>query len=160
MDLCWQSDVSDFNMLSRFVIAFLPRNNHLSISWLQSLSTVILETKKIKSVTVSAISPLICHEVMGLDVMILFFWKLSFKKAFALSSFILIKRVFSSSSLSAIRVLSSAFLQLIFLPEILMPACDSSSLAFCMMYSAQKLNKHDDVLLSQFWTRPLVHVQV
>ena len=62
-----------FNMLSRFVIAFLPKSKHLLISWLQSLSTVILEPKKIKSVTVSIVFPLICHEVMGLDTMILGF---------------------------------------------------------------------------------------
>ena len=60
-----------FNMLSRFVIAFLPRNKHLLISWLQSPSAVILEPKKIKSVTVSIVSPSIYHEVMGLDAMIL-----------------------------------------------------------------------------------------
>ena len=60
-----------FNMLSRFIIAFLPRSKHLLISWLQSLSAVILEPKKIKSVTVSIVSPSIYHEVMGLDVMIL-----------------------------------------------------------------------------------------
>ena len=62
-----------FNMLSRFVIAFLPRSNHLLISWLQSPSAVILELKKRKSVTASTFSPSICHEVMGLDVMILVF---------------------------------------------------------------------------------------
>ena len=62
-----------FNMPSRLVIAFLPRSKCLLISWLQSLSTVILEPKKIKSVTVS---PSICHEVMGLDAMILVFWML------------------------------------------------------------------------------------
>ena len=60
-----------FNTLSRFVIAFLPRSKHLLISWLQSPSAVILEPKKINSVTVSVISPSICHEVMGWDVMIL-----------------------------------------------------------------------------------------
>ena len=62
-----------FNTLSRLVIAFLPRSNCLSISWLQSPSAVILEPKKIKSVTVSIVSPSICHEVMGLDTMILVF---------------------------------------------------------------------------------------
>ena len=62
-----------FNMLSRFVIAFLPRSKHLLISWLQSPSAVILEPKKIKSVTVSTVSPSICHKVMGLDAMILVF---------------------------------------------------------------------------------------
>ena len=54
-----------FNTLSRFVIAFLPRSKHLLISWLQSLSAVILELKKMKSVTVSIVSPSMCHEVMG-----------------------------------------------------------------------------------------------
>ena len=62
-----------FNMLSRLVIAFLPRSKRLLISWLQSPSTVILEPKKIKSVTVSIVSPSICHEVMGPDAMILVF---------------------------------------------------------------------------------------
>ena len=62
-----------FNILSRFVIAFLPKNKHLLISWLQPPSAVILEPKKIKSVTVSTVSPSICHEVMGPDAMILVF---------------------------------------------------------------------------------------
>ena len=62
-----------FNMLSRFVIAFLPRSKHLLISWLQSPSAEILEPKKIKTVTVSLVSPSICHEVMGPDAMILVF---------------------------------------------------------------------------------------
>ena len=56
-----------FNMLSRFVIAFLPRSKHLLISWLQSPYAVILEPHTIKSLTVSIVSPSICHEVMGLD---------------------------------------------------------------------------------------------
>ena len=62
-----------FNMLSRLVIAFLPRSKRLLISWLQSPSAVILEPKKIKSVTVPTFSPSICHEVMGLDATILVF---------------------------------------------------------------------------------------
>ena len=61
------------NMLSRFVIVFLPRSKHLLISWLQSPSAVILEPPKIKSDTVSTVSPSIFHEVMGLDAMILVF---------------------------------------------------------------------------------------
>ena len=64
-----------FNMLCRLVIAFLPRSKRLFISWLQSPSAVILEPKKIKSATVSIVSPSICHEVMGLDAMILVFWE-------------------------------------------------------------------------------------
>ena len=62
-----------FNMLSRFVIAFLPRSKRLLISWLQSPSAVILEPKKIKSDTVSVVSPCICHGVMGPHAMILVF---------------------------------------------------------------------------------------
>ena len=66
-----------FSMLSRFVIAFLPKSKRLLISWLQSPSSVILEPKKIKSLTVSIVSPSICHEAMGPDAMILVFWMLS-----------------------------------------------------------------------------------
>ena len=62
-----------FNMLSRLVIVFLPRSKYLLISWLQSLSAVILESRKIKSVTVSIVYPSTCHEVMGLDAMIFIF---------------------------------------------------------------------------------------
>ena len=98
-----------FNMLSKLVITFLPRSKHLLISWLQSPSAVILEPKKIKSVTVS---PTICHEVTGPDAMILVFWMLSFKPTYSLSSFTFIRRLFSSSSLSAIRVVSSSYLRL------------------------------------------------
>ena len=62
-----------FNMLSRLIIAFLPRTKHLLISWLQSPSAVIFEPKKIKSLTISIVSPSVCHEVMELDAMILVF---------------------------------------------------------------------------------------
>ena len=62
-----------FNMLSRLFITFLPRNKHLLISWLQSPSAVILKPPKIKSASVSTVSPSICHEVMGPDAMILIF---------------------------------------------------------------------------------------
>ena len=68
-----------FNMLSNLVIAFLPRSKHLLISWWQSLSSVILEPRKKKSVTVSIFSPSIYHEVIGLDAMILVFQMLNFK---------------------------------------------------------------------------------
>ena len=68
-----------FNMLSRFFIDFLPRSKRLLISWWQSLSAVILEPKKIKSVTASAFPPSICHEMKGLVAMI--------KPVFSLSSF-------------------------------------------------------------------------
>ena len=76
-----------FNMLSRFVIAILLRSKCLLISWLQSPSAVVLEPRKIKYVTASNFSLSIWHEVMGPDAMILVFWMLSFKPAFALSSF-------------------------------------------------------------------------
>ena len=72
-------------MLSRLVITFLPGSKHLLISWLKSPSAVILEPKKIKSVSVSIVSPSICHEVMRSDAMILVFWILSFKQTFSLS---------------------------------------------------------------------------
>ena len=111
-----------FNMLFRFVIAFLPRSTCLLISWLQSPSTVILEPKKIKSVTASTFSPSICHEVMELDAMILVFRMLKFQPTFSASSFTFIKGLFSSCSLSAIRVVSSAYLRLlIFLPVVKNP---------------------------------------
>ena len=96
--------------------------------------------RKIKSATVSTVSPCICHEMIRPDAMILVFWVLSFKPTFSLSYFTFIKRLFSSSSPSAIRVVSSAYLRLlIFLLAILIPVCASSSPAFLMMYSAYKL---------------------
>ena len=141
-----------FNNLSRLVMTSLPRSKCLLISWLQSPSSVILEPPKIKSATISTVSPSICHEVMGSDAMILVFWILSFKPTFSLS-FTFIKRLVSFSSLSAIRVVSSAYLRLlIFLPAILIPACASSSPAFHMMYSAYKLNKQGDNI--QPWHSP------
>ena len=106
-----------FNMLSRLVIPFLPRNKGLLISSLQSPSEVILEPKKLKSATVSTVYPSICYEVMGLDAIILVFRMLSFKLTFSLYSFTFIKSLFCSSSLFAIMVVSSAYLRiLIFLP--------------------------------------------
>ena len=90
-----------FIMLSTLAITFLPRSKRLLISWLQSPSAMILEPKKIKSDTVSTVSPSISHEVMGPDAMIFIFWMLSFKPAFSLSTLTFIKRLFSSSSFSA-----------------------------------------------------------
>ena len=90
---------------------------------------------------------------MGPDDMIFVFWMLSFKPSFSLSSFTFIKRLFSSSSLSAIRVVSSAYLRLlIFLLAILIPACASYNPAFHMMYWAYKLNKQGDNI--QPWCTP------
>ena len=105
-----------FNILSRFVIALLPRSKHLLISWLQSPSTVTLESKKIKSATTYTFSLSIRHEVMGPDAMILVFWM--FFECWVSSQFFHSPlspsiRDFSSSLLSAIRVLSSAYLRLL-----------------------------------------------
>ena len=136
---------------STLVITFLPGSKRLLISLLQLPSAVILEPRKIKSATVSIVSPSIYHEVKEPDVMILVFWMLSFKPTFSFSSFI--KRLFSYSSLSDIRVVSSAYLRLlIFLLAILIPAFASSSPAFLMMYSAYKLNKQGDNI--QPWCTP------
>ena len=133
-----------FSTLSRFVIIFLPRSEHLLIPWLHLLSAEILELKKIKYVT---LSPLLFAMKWWnqMPSMIFIFWMFSFKPAFSTSTFTFIKRLFSSSSLSATRVLSSAYLSLlIFLPIVLIPAWTSTSLAFHKMYSAYKLNKHGD----------------
>ena len=131
-------------MLASLVLGVLPRIKCLLTSWQQSLSTVILEPRKIKSVIVSTFPPSICHEVTGPAAMILVFWMLSFKPVFHYPLSHLIKRLFSSSSLSAIKVISSAYVRLIFYPEILIPVCDSSNPEFCMMLSACKLNKQGD----------------
>ena len=96
-----------FNTLSRIVTAFLPRSKYLLISWLWSPSIVIWGHKKIVCHSFHFFPPSICHDVMGPDAMILVFWMLSFKPAFSRFSF---KRLFSSSSLYAIRVLSSVYI--------------------------------------------------
>ena len=126
------------NMLSRLVIPFLPRSKRLLISWLQSPSAVILEPSKI----CLTLFPLFPHlfPMKWWDQMP---WS-PFSECWALSqlflfSFTFIKRLFSSYSLSAIRLVSSAYLRLlIFLLAILISACVSSSPAFLMMYSAYK----------------------
>ena len=96
------------NMLSRLVITFLSRSKRLLILWLQSPSAVILEPRMIKSATVSTVSPCICHEVMGLDAMILVFWMLSFKPTFSLSyfTFISFQILLAGSNLSVLSSLS------------------------------------------------------
>ena len=138
-----------FKILFRFVIYLLPRWNCLLISCLQSPSAVIMEPKEI-----------VCHCFYCVPIYLpwsdgtgcfdlCFFWILSFKPSYSLSSFTFIKRLFSYSLLPAIRM----FLRLlIFLPAISIPACTSSSLAFCMMYSAYKLNKQGDNM--QAWHIP------
>ena len=108
-----------------------------------------------KSDTVSTVPPSISQEVMGLDAMIFLFWMLSFKPTFSLSSFTFIKSLYSFFSLSAIRVVPSAYLRLlIFLPAILKPACASSSPVFLMMNSAYKFNKQGDNI--QPWRTPFL----
>ena len=151
-----------FNMLSRLVITFLPRNKCLLISWLQSPSAVILKPKKINSNCFHCF-PIYLLWSDGTRCMILVFWMLSFKPTFSLS-FTFFKRPFSSSSLSVIRVVSSAYLRLlIFLLAVLIPGCALFSPAFLTMYSAYKLNKQVtiysfDVPFSQFGTTPLFSV--
>ena len=129
------------------VTVFLPRSKYVLILWMQPASTVILE------LPISIVSPFIYQEVMGLDDKRFVFWTLRFKLTFSLSSFIFIIRLFSSSLLSAIRVVSSAYLSLlIFLPAILIPACASPRQGFYMMYSVFKLNKQGDNI--QPWCTP------
>ena len=115
---------------------------------------VIWEPRKIKPATVSTLSNLFVMKWW--DQMTFRCFLNAGKPAFPLSSLTLIKRLFSSSLFSANRVISSAYLSLIFLPAILIPACDSSSLAFHIMYAAWMLNKVTiyslDILLSQFWS--------
>ena len=137
-----------FNILSRLVIAFLTSSKHLLFLKLQSPPAVILEPKKMKSLTISVVSPSICHEMMGLDTMILAFWMLFLEPTFSLTSFI-----FISSLLSAVSVVSSSYLRLlIFLLVLLIPTCDSSRPALLMMYSEYKLNQHGDNI--QPWRTP------
>ena len=143
-----------FNMLSRLVITFLPRSMHASFTFMAAITICSDFGAPRNSQPLFPVSPSICHEVMGPDAMILVFWVLSFKPTFSLSSFTFIKRLFSSSSsLSAIRVVSSAYLRLlILLLAILIPAYASSSPAFLMMYSVFKLNKQGDNI--QPWCTP------
>ena len=123
------SNFHDCSMPGFSVLHYVPEFAQIHVHWVGD----------------SIISPSICHEVMGLDSMILVLWMLSFKPRFSLSYFTYIMRLFSSSLLSAIRVVSFAYLRLlIFLLAILIPACASSSPAFHMMYSAYKLNKQGD----------------
>jgi len=154
-----------FNMLSRFIIAFLPRSKCLNFMTAVTICSDF-EAQENKVCHCYIISPSICDEVIRPDAMILVYWMLNFKPAFPLSSFSFIKRLFSSSLLTAIRVVSSVYLMLwIFFSAVLIPACVSSSLAFLMMYSAHKLNKQGDlliycleILISQFGTNLLFHV--
>ena len=131
------SDMCFGNSFFQSVVPHLVFWIRCFMSWMQSPSTVLLEPKKIISATVSISSLCICHKMIGPDTMILVFWMLSFIPVFSFSSFTFIKRLFSSASLSAIRVVSSAYLTLLtFFLATSFLACDSSSPAFNMMYSA------------------------
>ena len=125
-----------FNMLSSLVITFLPRSERLLISWFQSPSVVILEPPLQNKVC--HCFPIYLSWSDGTTCRDLSFLNVEFLAIFFISSFTFIKRLFlSSSSLSAIRVVSSAYLRLlIFLPATLIPACASFSPAFLMMCSA------------------------
>ena len=134
-----------FKMLSRWVIAFLPRSKHLLISWLQSTICSDFWAQEVKVCHCFHFFPIYypwsdrtrCHDFCV--------WMLSFKPAFSFSSFTFIKRLFSSSLLSAIRVVSSAYLRLlIFLPSILISACALSRLVFPWCILLYKLNKQGD----------------
>ena len=135
-----------FNILSVFCHSF-PSKWQMSFNFM-AIFTICCDfgaQENFKSVIVSIVSPSVCYEVMGPDAMIFTFWTLSFKPAFLLSSFTFIKRLFSSSSLSATSVVSFAYLRLLLLLlAILIPACASFSLAFCVKDSAYKLNKLGD----------------
>ena len=141
------------NMLSRFIIVFLPRNKHLLISWLQVPFKVIFGPKKKKILTLFPhlfVSPSICHEVTGPDAVILVFWMLRFKPAISLSPS-------SRSILVPLRFLPIGYCFLIsevmvFFLALLIPACVSYNLTFCVMYFAYKLNKQGDNI--QPWRTP------
>ena len=154
-----------FNLPFWFVIVFLPRSKWFLISWLQSPSTIILEPKKLRSVAISNFSPSIYHEVMGPGAMVLVFWMLSFKPAFSLSSFTLIKRLCSSSSLSTITVVSSTYLRLlIFLWQLWfqLGIYTAQHFTWCSLhrsYISRVTIYSLVILLSQFWTSPLFHVR-
>ena len=132
------------------------------ISWLQLPSAVILEPQKIKSDTISTVSPSISHELMGLDAMIFVFWMLSFKPTFSLSSYTFIKRLFSSSSLSAIKG------GVICISEVLDISPGNLDSSFCFFYSsishdvsAYTLNKQGDniqpwQILFPIWNQSVV----
>ena len=156
--------MSAFNILCRFVVAFLPRSKHVLISWLQSPSTVILEPNKMKSVTASTFSPAICHDVMGLDAMIFFLWIPSFQLAFSLSSFTLIKGFlvpfhFLPLKWYHLRIWGcwyfswQSWFQLVNHPtwHFTWYTLHRNEISRVTIYNL-------DVLLSQFWTSPLFHV--
>ena len=141
-------------MLSRFVISFPPRKKCLLISWLQSPSTVILEPKKIKSVTVAIVSPNICQEALGPDAMIFVYEMLSFKPTFTLLFHFRLDVLFflfffcHKSGVICITDVIEIY------PSNLDSGFASSSLAFRMMYSEYKLNKQgEDIHILFRWCK-------
>ena len=153
-------------MLSRFVITFFPRSKHLLISWLQSPSAVILELPQNKICYCFHCFPNYLERSDGTESHDLSFLDIGLYINFFTLLFHFHQEALEfSSSLSAIRVVSSAYLRLLlFLPVILIPACASSSSAFLMMYSEYKLNREGDNL--QLWhthfpicSSSLFHVQ-
>ena len=123
----------------------------MSFNFVASVTVVMLKPKKMKSVTVSTFSPSIYHEFMGPDAMILVLWMLNFKPVcfFFHPPPSLSTKGYIIKRLSVIRVMTYAYLRLlIFLLAILIPVYDSTSPAFCMMCSADKLNKQDDSVQS------------
>ena len=154
-----------FNLLSRFVIAFLPKEQAPFNFMTADTNCSDFGAQENKLCHSHHFSSSMWHEMMGSDAMILVSWMLSFKPDFSLSSFTFIKRLFSLSLLSAIRMVSSAHLRLLlFLPAIFISACDSYNPAFCDVYSVYKLNQEGDnmqpfILLSQFWSSQLFHAQ-
>ena len=142
--------------LSGFVMAFLPRSKGL----FNFMATVTIcgdfgaQEKKVCHCL--QFFPFYFPQSDGTRCYDLCFWMLRF--GFSLFSFTLIKRLFSSSSLSAIRVVSSAYLRLLLLlPAILIPACDSFRTAFCIMYSAYKLNKQGDNIQPYYTLFPILN---
>ena len=130
---------------SRFVIAFLPRGKHLLILWLQLSSSVILESKNIKFVIASTFLTSVCLLLIMTICHDLSFFNAEFQATFFTFLCHPHQEAFSFSLPFAIRVVSPAYLGLLlFVPAFLIPACDSSSLAFSMTYSAYKLNSQGD----------------
>ena len=153
-----------FNMLCRIVIAFFPKEQ-VSFNFM-AVVTVCSDfgAQEHKMCHCFKFLSFNLHEAMGPNAIILVFWMLSFKPAFSLSSFTL-KRLCSSSSLSAIRLASSEYLRLLMLLwEVLIPPCESSSPALHMIYSEYKLNKQGDNIQPYhtsfpIWRQPVVPCQ-
>ena len=145
MVLCWQRNVSALQHTVYIFHSFHAKTQASSDFMAAVTIRGDFRAREVEICHSLHLSPSICHEVIGPDAMILGFLIFSFKPALSFSASTLIKRLFSSSSLSAIRVVSSTYLKLLmFLPPILIPACNSSSLAFLMMCSVYRLNKQGD----------------